>query len=113
MALFLILSIVNAVQITPQGLSDSLCPRETGQFTHLIKNDNTVVKDYTINLKGSASSWATVVPSGFILAPGEQRSVFTYITPSQSSEPGNYNLQIEASAPDDTKSISHNVVVKN
>src|SRR3989338_5201144 len=109
----LILSIVNAVEITPQGLSDNLCPRETGRFTHIIKNDNNLVKEYTINLKGSASSWATVVPSGFILSAGEQKTVFTYITPSQSAEPGTYNLQIEASAADDTKTVSHDVVVKN
>ncbi|MBI2148315.1 hypothetical protein HYU23_01425 [Candidatus Woesearchaeota archaeon] len=112
-SLLLIISIVNAVEINPLSLSGSLCPRETGLFTHVVKNNNNVVKDYSLNIKGSASAWATVVPSGFILGPGEQKNIFTYITPSQSTEPGNYDLQIEASSPGDSKSISHTVTVKN
>ena len=113
LSLLIILSSVSAVQITSQTLSGALCPRETGLFTHSVRNDGSSVRNYDINLKGSASEWATVVPGNFILAPGEQRDVYTYVTPSESAVSGSYGLEIEASSPGDTRSITHPVSVKN
>ncbi len=104
---------VFAVQITPQTLSQSLCPRETGVFSHLIKNDQTTIKEYTLNLKGSAALWATLIPKGFILAPGEEKSVFTYVTPYQSSDAGTYDLELTVSSPGDSSSIKHTVLLKD
>ncbi len=109
----LIISLINAVELNTQSTSNSLCPRETGQFTHTIRNDNNVVREYTLSAKGNAAAWTTITPSGFILAPGEQKNFFTYVTPSQSAESGNYELQIEASSQLDSKIISHVVTIKN
>lgn len=110
----LISSLVSAVEISSQGLpSDGLCPRETGLFTHTVRNNNNIVRGYTINVKGSASSWATSFPKEFILVPGEEKNVYTYITPTQSTEPGNYNLEIEATSSGDTNSIKHTITVNN
>ncbi len=109
----LILSTVNAVEILSKSVSEPLCPRETGLFSHLIRNNGNAIKDYNVNVIGSASQWSTVVPAQFILAPGEEENIFTYVTPSQSAEPGDYNINIEVSAPEESRRISHNVRVKD
>ncbi|HLC58363.1 MAG TPA: hypothetical protein VJI68_00730 [Candidatus Nanoarchaeia archaeon] len=112
--IFLIsISAVSAVQVNTQSISESLCPRETGSFTHTIKNDGSSVKEYTVELRGSAAQWATAVPQGFILNSGEEKNLFTYVTPSQSARAGNYNLDIVVSGVGETKTVSHNVIVDN
>ncbi len=109
----LVLSFVNAVQIIPQSLSGDLCPRETGIFSHTIKNDNINTREYSINLRGNAAVWSTSVPSGVLLAPGEQKTIYTYVTPSQSADPGNYNLEIDVNSPTDSKTLTHTLKIKN
>src|SRR3989338_4799643 len=109
----LVVSLVNAVQINTQNLAGDLCPRETGSFSHVIRNDGNSVKQYNINLRGSASSWATSVPSGVILEPGEEKIIYTYVTPSQSAEPGDYSLIIDVTSGAETESNTHNVKVKS
>ena len=109
----LVLSLVNAVQVTTQSVSNDLCPRGTGIFTHVIRNDNTDAREYSINLRGNAAVWATSVPTGVVLGPGEQKTLYTYVTPSQSAQPGNYDLQIDVNSATDSKSLTQNVKVKN
>lgn len=109
----LIFSLVYAVDISTQGVSGELCPRETGLFTHLVSNNGDVARDYVVNLRGSASGWSTGVPGGFSLQPGMSRNIFTYVTPTQGVNPGAYGLDIEVVSPGDSMGVSHQVVVKD
>jgi uncharacterized membrane protein len=112
LTIILLMPIANAVSITTQSVSGALCPREIGLFSHLVKNADTSEREYTVRLSGSAAQWATVLPTGFILKPGEEKNLYTYVTPSNNAEAGNYNLNIEVGSPGDTNTVSHTVTVK-
>lgn len=109
----LVLNIVNSVEIKPgKGLSNSLCVRETDYITTSVKNNLNEVKSYDIKLSGDASAWSTVVPTNLILAQGEEKQVYTYITPSQDVKPGSYILVLEVRSGDEAGSIKYLVNVK-
>ncbi|MEK6948384.1 MAG: hypothetical protein AABX19_04030 [Nanoarchaeota archaeon] len=109
----IILSSVNAFSVSQESISTPLCPRDTGLFIDNVKNTASVPKDFNINSRGSASGWAVTAPSSFVLNPNEEKKVYSYITPSQTTNPGNYNLDTVISTDDDSKLISHSVVVKD
>ena len=109
----IILSSVNAFSVSQESISNPLCPRDTGLFVDIIKNTDPVSKDFNINSRGSASGWAVTVPNSFVLNPNEEKKVYSYITPSQTANPGNYNLDTVISTDDDSKVISHSVIVKD
>ena len=111
--LLLVISMVNGLQISSKYSVLELCPRETGLFLDVLKNNEDVVRSYNVVLDGSASSWATVAPGSFILAPGEEETVYTYVTPSQSTQKGSYELRLELVSGEEKKSVKHIVSVKN
>ena len=90
---------------------DSVCSRSTGLYTDVIQNDGDSVLDFSVSSSGSAAAFATTVPTGFSLYPGEIKNIYTYITPMSSVGVGNYVLKIDTNANGISKSISHNVVV--
>lgn len=109
----LVLNIVNAVEIKPgKELSSSLCIRETDYITTSLKNNLNDVKSYDIRLSGDAASWSTVVPTNLILAQGEEKQVYVYITPSQNVKAGNYILLLDTKSGDDVSSIKYLINVK-
>ncbi|MBT6995053.1 hypothetical protein HN953_00315 [Candidatus Woesearchaeota archaeon] len=90
---------------------DSVCPRSTGLYSDVIENDGDVLLDFSVSSSGSAAAFATTVPTGFTLYPGEIKNIYTYVTPMSSVGVGNYVLQIDANANGISKSISHNIAV--
>src|SRR3989344_1321206 len=98
--------------LTPGKGIDPLCPRATGLFTDYVKNLNGEV-GFTVNVDGSeAASWSTPTPEGFILNQGEEKVVYTYVTPVESAKSGTYNLDVVVSQNGVTKKITHSVNVK-
>lgn len=97
---------------TPGKGIDSLCPRATGLFTDYVIN-NGGEGGFTVNVDGSeAASWSTPTPAGFLLNPGGEKVVYTYVTPVLSAKPGAYNLDVIISRNGETKKISHIITVK-
>ncbi len=98
--------------LTPGKGIDSLCPRATGLFTDYVKNLNGEI-GFTVNVDGSeAASWSTPTPEGFILNQGEEKVVYTYVTPVEAAKSGTYNLDVVVSQNGVTKKITHSVLVK-
>lgn len=113
--IFLVASIVFSSGFEYKTLesSSALCPRESGLYKDLIKNTDAVSKQYAVSLSGSASSFSTVFPNNFILAPGESKEIYSYATPKTETQPGNYDLKINFASGSDVNLISHIVVVKD
>ncbi len=117
-AVILILSMVqitlaaSVIEVTKQVEQTSLCPRETGLFTDVVKNVDSKAREFTITTKGSASAWATSIPNGFVLLPGESRTVYVYVTPLRDTIPSNYDLAVTVTSLGETKEIIHKVIVK-
>jgi len=109
----LVVSTVNAFEIFQESSSSPLCPRDTGLFVDVIKNSGVSSEDYNINLRGSASGWATTVPKSFVLAPGDSKKVYTYVTPSQNANSGSYILEEVISSSSGTKIAAHTIIVKD
>lgn len=116
--LILLLSVIqltlaaSAIEATKQVEQVSLCPRETGLFTDVVKNMDSKAREFTVTIKGSASAWATIIPNGFVLLPGESKTIYVYATPLKDSIPSTYDLAVSVTSVGETKEIAHKVVVK-
>src|SRR3989344_4010342 len=92
---------VYAFELVPsKSTIDQLCPRSTGLFTDVIISDKNSF--YTVNVEGDGAKWSTSVPSGFILKAGEEKTIYTYVTPN-----------IVVSSEDVTKKVTHGFTIKN
>lgn len=114
--IFLLLaSVVNAHFLfeTSSSESSELCPRDTELFVNTVTNIEDSTETFTITNRGSASSWATTVPSGFTLLPGESKTIYTYITPNQNAAPGPYNLDVVASGAGSSETKNFDLTVKD
>ncbi len=109
----LLFSSVNAAEIRLGTIAEDLCPRDTGLFTDIIKNTDAQPQNINFNLQGGAKVWSTVVPSGVILGPGEQKVIYTYVTPGKNAVPGIYTLDLVSSGAGQVKTVSHPVTIKS
>jgi len=82
---------------------ESICPSSTDLFSDVIENTGSEPIDVSVSSSGTASVFSTTVPQGFVLAPGEIKNIFTYITPSSSTNVGQYTLNIMANS----ESLTH------
>ena len=89
----------------------SICPRTTELFVDSVKNLANDVQHFTVNIAGSAASFATSVPAGFVLAPGQSKAIYTYVTPFSTTAPGSYDLKVKISTSEGVKEIVHKVNV--
>ena len=111
---FLLASTVQAFTFTQEKSSpEGVCPRDTTLFISHIKNDAKDPVEITFTNHGTASSWATTVPTGLLLAPEEQKSIYTYTTPTLNTLPGNYNLDLLASSSNEVKTLPLTLSVKD
>ncbi len=94
------------------GMED-VCPRSTGLFMDVLENSGDEPLEFSISSAGSAAVFATSVPTGFVLMPGEMKHIYTYVTPMSSIDPGNYVLKLIANANGISKEIIHDVPVKD
>lgn len=112
--MFLILiSSAYAFELTTNEQSLSLCPRSTQLFIDLVKNDGQSEQAFDVKIAGSAASWATSIPTGFVLAPNEERAIYTYLTPISNTFPANYDLDVKVSTSSEQKTARHSVIVKD
>ncbi|MFH1823557.1 MAG: hypothetical protein ABH817_02490 [archaeon] len=91
--------------------TNSVCPSSTILITEKITT--TESGTFTNSLSGSASQFATAVPTGFYLNSGQTQLVYVYITPSSKTNPGNYQLTFQAEANGQTKTKTQNIIVEN
>ena len=90
---------------------DAICPRATGLFTDNVKNSGEE-QQFTVNVEGSAAVWSTAVPSGFNLLAGGEKTIYTYVTPFENAQPGNYEVSVVVTTPSSVKKLSHPVSIK-
>jgi len=86
-----------------------LCPGSTGLNSDVIENSGDEVTQVSLTSSGSASFFSTTVPQGFVLAPGEIRTVYTYVTPSSTTSVGEYYLDVLANS----ETLTHSFFVKD
>ena len=89
----------------------SVCPRSTGLYSDVIENNGDEILEFTVSSSGSAAVFATTVPTGFILIPGEIKNIYTYITPMSGVDVGTYNLRLNADADGISHEINHDITV--
>ncbi|MCD4759696.1 hypothetical protein K8R33_02320 [archaeon] len=92
---------------------DQVCPRSTGLFSDVIENNGDEVLELSVSSSGSAAVFATTVPIGFVLFPGEIRNIYTYVTPMSSVDVGNYVLTLTANGNGISQEITHSLFVKD
>jgi len=83
------------------GLALNACQCDTLTTEFLISNNHSLVEHYTIQKSGSASTWATVTPQTFALAPGDSKTVIAFASIPCSAAPGDYLLELKAVSEDD------------
>lgn len=118
--ILIVLGITNAANVfagtvfdVTKGIDKTfLCPRETGLFTDVVKNTDSKTREFTVTTKGSAAEWTTSVPNGFVLSPGESKTIYSYITPVQDSIPSNYDLGLTINSQGENQDVMHQVSVK-
>lgn len=99
--------------VTNAASPDGMCPGSTGLFTDVVKNTGTSDISISIMGSGSASAFATTVPYGFVLKPGKERTIYTYVSPKSTTKIGQYTLDISVSSNGDTETIPHAVNIKD
>ncbi len=102
-----------AIELISGDNTVSVCPRSTQLFIDVVKNDESMVREYTVNVAGEAFSWATAMPISFTLNPGESKAIYTYVTPYSGTLPKQYSLDVKVSTDDSSKTVSHLVNVKD
>jgi len=102
----LLISSVNAFDLTSNELEKSVCPSST-----ILLNANVFgIGSFTVNADGSASNWATVVPQGFILN-NELKLIYVYVTPRFNANPGIYDLNLNVNSNNEIKKINYKINV--
>ncbi len=93
--------------------SAELCPRETHVLIDVVKNTGANPREFAITSQGSAASWTVTTPQGFLLNPGEEKAVYTYVTPPSAAQPGNYVLELVISGGSETQRVTHAITLKS
>ncbi|MEM2089625.1 MAG: hypothetical protein QXL88_00830 [Candidatus Pacearchaeota archaeon] len=99
------------ISVESKLITNAVCPSGTIVIEEQVSSS--ISDSFTIALSGTASKFATAVPSGFSLAAGETKSFFIYITPSSRATPGTYVLEISIIGLKASKRLSHEIIVEN
>src|SRR3989344_3070278 len=78
-----------AFEINSNELAKTTCQGNTLLFTVSVFGTGS----FNVNLDGSASSWSTAVPQGFLLN-NNGRTIYIYSTPNNNVGPGSYSLNL-------------------
>jgi uncharacterized membrane protein len=104
-------SILAEINVETVIETNTVCPSST--IVIIEKVTSTVQGTFSVSFSGSASSFSTVVPTGFFLSPGQEQDVVIYITPSSKTNPGVYSLSLQISGAGSSKTITQGIVVEN
>ncbi|MEM2707702.1 MAG: hypothetical protein QXQ30_01330 [Candidatus Pacearchaeota archaeon] len=107
----LLLPLVKSFSVESNVITNVVCPSSTIVIEEKVSADKSA--SYEAVVAGTASSFATILPSSFYLAQGQVRSFYLYITPSSNVLPGNYNILVTISNGYETKQIRHDIIVEN
>lgn len=91
----------------------AICPGSTTLFTDVIENVIDSPLAFTISNTGSSSSFTTTVPTGFILKPGQKKTIYTYVSPRTTTRVGSYTLDVLVSSDGESETLSHRVDVRD
>ena len=97
-----------AFELNSNELTKNTCQGNTILFTANIFGTG----NFNVNLDGSASSWSTAVPQGFILN-NNGKTAYIYSTPNNNVAPGRYSLNLIVSNQQETKTIPFTINVEN
>ncbi|MFA5175795.1 MAG: hypothetical protein WC413_00855 [Candidatus Nanoarchaeia archaeon] len=113
LSVFLIVILNVNASIISETNEVSLCPENTHLFLDIIKNDGNSEQQYTVDLYGSALPWSASIPKGFVLKPGDIRSIYTYVTPMSNTPPGKYDLYIDVVSGASLEKAHHSIIINN
>ncbi len=82
------------LEIGDAGSAQSACASDTLVYILPVRNTDGKADAFTVSLSGEAARWAVAAPAGFVLQPGEGKSVYIYITPSSKAQFGTYGLEV-------------------
>lgn len=91
----------------------AICPGSTALFTDVIQNVISTPLAFTVSSSGSSSSFITTVPTGFILEPGQKKTIYTYASPRSTTRVGSYTLDVLVSSDGESETLSHRVEVQD
>ncbi len=98
--------------LTKEADSLSTCPGATILLKTVVENSGDAT-DFTIQQDGTAAKFTITVPTGFSLASGQKKEIFSYVTPSSTTQPGSYSLRVIATSRAISKSVSFDIAVEN
>lgn len=104
-------SAASAFSVKSNVLTNVVCPSSTIVIEEKVRSDKNA--SFEVKLSGTASSFATALPSAFYMDAGEEKSVYVYITPSTNVLPGNYYISVLFSNGKESKELKHEIVVEN
>jgi len=107
-AFLLVISFVNAFDLTSTDIEKTTCQGNTLLFTANVFGSG----DFNVNLEGSASSWSIAVPQSFTLV-SEGETIYIYATPNSNINPGTYTLNLLVSNNQETRTIPFTINVNN
>ncbi|MDD5133733.1 MAG: hypothetical protein PHD81_00100 [Candidatus Nanoarchaeia archaeon] len=113
LSVFLIVILNVNASIISETNEVSLCPENTHLFLDIIKNDGNSEQQYTVDLYGSALPWSASIPKGFVLKPGDIRSIYTYVTPMSNTPPGKYDLYIDVVSGSSLEKAHHSIIIND
>ncbi len=91
--------------------TNTVCPSSTIILATAVST--TEAGAFTITQAGSASNFATTVPTGLYLEAYQTDIVYTYLTPSTRVSPGLYTLEIKVEGNGKIKTSTQTIVVEN
>jgi uncharacterized membrane protein/Na+-transporting methylmalonyl-CoA/oxaloacetate decarboxylase gamma subunit len=111
LAFLLAFTSVNAMTLNEN--SAETCATDTLVFLFTVANTENFENSYTVSLTDSAGRWAIAAPAGFNLKQGQSQTVYAYVTPSISANPGIYSLKVTLSSLAGTDSATAAITVKD
>ncbi len=102
---------VNALTLNENGAET--CATDTSVFIFSVANNENYENSYTVSFSDSAGKWAIAAPAGFNLKKSGSETVYVYVTPSISANPGIYSLKITLSSLAGTETATAKITVKD
>ena len=96
------------VSLSTTDNSHSVDPGNSIMYYINVRNTGTTYDDYTVNVLAEdpqASTWSSIFPSNFGLAPDENITVTLTVTVPLGTSPGNYNIWVNVTS-DNQSSVS-------
>ena len=111
--IFMYSTYASDISVIKGSNSEAICPGTTNLITDVVNNNGNNELQFTITNSGSSSGFTTTTPPGFILASGQSKTIYTYISPRTTTEVGKYTLDLNVQAGSNSEIISHSIDVRD